>query len=216
MTTGKVKIKGKEYKTVALRMTEFREKFPLESGWAVMTNIERCGEDVIVRATISSPEGNVVATGHAHERWDDNMINRTSAVENCETSAIGRALAAAGFGGSEFASANEVEHAIKSKPPGAPPKKPSQKNLEKGWRERTLLRLTPPDGKGQTAADVENVIDDIGAKHDVAPSTDCFHECLNLARAAAEGFPSDRERLLEKIDRWAALRPAKKELEGAF
>jgi len=39
-------------------------------------------------------------------------INKTSAMENCETSAVGRALAFAGFGGSEIASANEVEAAL--------------------------------------------------------------------------------------------------------
>ena len=53
-----------------------------------------------------------VYTGHAVEVYNSSMINKTSALENCETSSIGRALASAGFGGSEFASADEVSNAI--------------------------------------------------------------------------------------------------------
>ena len=39
-------------------------------------------------------------------------INATSALENAETSAIGRRLSALGFGGTEYASADEVANAI--------------------------------------------------------------------------------------------------------
>ena len=67
---------------------------------------------VIVKAEITSPDGRIVAMGHAEEVRAASKINQTSAVENCESSAIGRALAAAGFGGSEYASADEVQRAI--------------------------------------------------------------------------------------------------------
>ena len=57
--------------------------------------------------------GRVVATGHAHEERGSSNINKTSFVENCETSAIGRALAMLGIGiDTSIASANEVEDAI--------------------------------------------------------------------------------------------------------
>jgi hypothetical protein len=52
-------------------------------------------------------------TGHAiefHDKKNERAVNFASAVENCETSAIGRALAAAGYLGSEYASANEMEN----------------------------------------------------------------------------------------------------------
>ena len=54
----------------------------------------------------------IIATGHAQEFRKASQINGTSYVENCETSAIGRALACLGIGGTEFASANEVVNAI--------------------------------------------------------------------------------------------------------
>jgi hypothetical protein len=69
---------------------------------------------VVVKAIIKNPDGKVVATGHAEEKRNASFINRTSALENAETSAIGRALASAGFIGSEFASADEVAIAIQA------------------------------------------------------------------------------------------------------
>jgi hypothetical protein len=51
--------------------------------------------------------------GHAYEKENSSFINKTSYIENCETSAIGRALGMAGFGiDTSIASAEEVENAI--------------------------------------------------------------------------------------------------------
>lgn len=107
--TGIIDIRGKSYQTVALRVQTFRERHPDHT---LSTEIvDRNDEYVIVKATIAA-NGLVLATGHAEEYRKSSQINRTSALENAETSAIGRALAAYGFGGTEFASANEVQNAI--------------------------------------------------------------------------------------------------------
>jgi hypothetical protein len=107
--TGVVPIHGKEYKTVALRIQEFREKHP---GHTILTELVEANDTlVIVKATISW-EGVVIATGYAEEVRTASRINRTSALENAETSAVGRALAFFGLGGSEIASADEVANAI--------------------------------------------------------------------------------------------------------
>ena len=108
--TGIVNIRGKEYQTVALRVQKFRETHPT---WSITTHIEDRTEDyVVMAAEIRNEEERLIATGHAEEFRKASQINGTSALENCETSAIGRALALAGFGGTEFASANEVQNAI--------------------------------------------------------------------------------------------------------
>jgi len=108
--TGVINIRGKEYKTVALRVNEFYEQTEnLSLTTQILMNNETL---VLVRAEIADATGRVLASGHAEEFRGSNNINRTSAVENAETSAIGRCLATFGFGGSEFASANEVQHAI--------------------------------------------------------------------------------------------------------
>jgi deoxycytidylate deaminase len=110
MNTGIVNIRGKEYMTVALRVQHFREVHP---DWSIVTQIvHRDADEVVMVATILNEQNRIIATGHAEEKRKASQINSTSALENCETSAIGRALAGAGFGGSEFASANEVQNAI--------------------------------------------------------------------------------------------------------
>jgi len=119
--SGTVKIHGKEYKTVALRVNEFRAERP---DWGIVTELVSADEEkVIMKASIIAPSGYVaetgarfpdfvVGTGYAEERRTSSQINKTSALENCETSAIGRALAACGYAGTEYASANEVQNAI--------------------------------------------------------------------------------------------------------
>ena len=104
-----IKIHGKEYKTVAERVNEIHAQ-KLDT-MSIMTELVSWKDATVVfKATISTPQG--VFTGHAYEHEGSSQINKTSALENCETSAIGRALASAGYAGSEFASANEVKNAI--------------------------------------------------------------------------------------------------------
>ena len=109
MSDGIVNIRGKEYKTVALRVAEFRAKHPISDGWGIITEASEANEVIMVKASVLSPNGQVVATGHAEERRGSNNINKTNAIENCETGAIGRALSACGFAGEEFASAEEMQ-----------------------------------------------------------------------------------------------------------
>jgi hypothetical protein len=107
-----VKIKGKDYLEVVDRVNNFRanEKY---TNYSLETNIiELNDQKVVMKASISNENGRLIATGHAEEKRASSMINKTSALENCETSAIGRALASLGFGGTTFASANEVQNAI--------------------------------------------------------------------------------------------------------
>ena len=108
--TGVVNIRGKEYMTGALRVQKFREAHP---EWELSTEIIKADEKVVImQARIYTENGKCIATGHAEEFRASSQINSTSALENCETSAIGRCLASAGWGGAEFASANEVQNAI--------------------------------------------------------------------------------------------------------
>ena len=138
-------IHGKEYKTVALRVSEFRKGYSIDDGWGIETQCYAVdAQTVIMRAIITDPEGRLVATGYAEEERSQRGINSTSALENAETSAIGRALAAAGFAGTEYASADEVAQAVskqasnKSSTPG----QPSQKQKNFAW---ALIKKLPED-----------------------------------------------------------------------
>jgi hypothetical protein len=114
-SSGIINIHGKSYRTVALRVNLFRESLPLTTGWGIHSEIvHQDAEKVIMRAWVTDPEGRIIGTGYAEEVRKASKINATSALENCETSAIGRALAACGYGGEEYASANEVQGAIAS------------------------------------------------------------------------------------------------------
>lgn len=104
----------KNYLLVAERIRMFRDKYPIESGWALTTEITFNDErSVFVTCKIIDPQGRVIATGHAEEIRGSSIINETNPVENAETSAIGRALAAAGFvGDGDIASAEEIALAL--------------------------------------------------------------------------------------------------------
>lgn len=132
--TGIVTIHGKEYSTVAKRVQDFRAEYGEK--YAIVTElVDRTSEDVVMKATIQTINGLVLATGYAEEKRSASQINRTSALENCETSAIGRALAAFGMAGSEYASADEVANAIQQqatdqeRPRASADKAPSEKQL---------------------------------------------------------------------------------------
>ena len=105
-----VNIHGKEYRTVAERLELFHHQFK-DVSKSIITEIVSNDENSVMMKTVITIEQDVY-TGHAVEVYNSSMINKTSALENCETSSIGRALASAGFGGSEFASADEVTNAI--------------------------------------------------------------------------------------------------------
>lgn len=114
----KVNIKGKFYTTVATRVEIFRKHFG-SSGKIVTEILVNDLQRVVVQADIyiyKDGKWELIGRDHAEEFRDQGMVNKTSALENGCTSSIGRALAACGIGGSEYASSFEVDNAINSKP----------------------------------------------------------------------------------------------------
>lgn len=107
-------MRGNEYHTVAKRVGDMRSLHPASEGWGITTEIVTLNDSVVIcKASVIDPSGRTVATGLAEEKRSNKGVNSTSALENCETSAIGRALAAMGFVGSgQYASADEVRAAI--------------------------------------------------------------------------------------------------------
>ena len=126
---GKANIKGKEYTTVPLRVEVFRsnlEKDDLNTTANVFTYQKIYENRVISKTYLAknidihlNQDGkeivtmeSVMAVGTAEELRDSSMINKTSAVENAETSSVGRMLANLGLHGGSYASHEEVKNAI--------------------------------------------------------------------------------------------------------
>lgn len=117
-------IKGKEYAEVPERIQAFRKLHP--NGDIDTSMIYFQNGIVIFRTTVTWEDENGKehhVTGTAEEEEGSSYINKTSFVENCETSSVGRALGMMGIGStSSIASAEEVENAINNQQRKSPPK----------------------------------------------------------------------------------------------
>ena len=107
-------IKGKEYAEVNQRVKAFRTLYP--EGFITTEILCREGGLCIIKATVghyTDGKSVILATRTAYEKEGSSQINRTSYIENCETSAVGRALGMAGFGiDTSIASADEMSNAL--------------------------------------------------------------------------------------------------------
>lgn len=107
-------IKGKEYVEVNERVKAFRKLYP--DGFINTEMVSNENGVCIFKCLIGIYRNDGIdwlATGHAYEKENSSFINKTSYIENCETSAVGRALGMLGIGiGTSIASAEEVGNAI--------------------------------------------------------------------------------------------------------
>lgn len=108
-------IQKKEYAEVNQRIKAFRMVYP--EGFIRTEMVSNENGVCIFRVDVGYEDENrvpkILATGTAYEKEGSTFINKTSYIENCETSAVGRALGMAGFGiDTSVASAEEVQNAI--------------------------------------------------------------------------------------------------------
>lgn len=129
-------IKGKDYVEVNERLKAFRLTANY-LGWSLTSEIKEFTPDyVLIQAHIVDQNGREIANGLAYETRDSSLINKTSFVENCETSAWGRALGNLGIGiDSAICSAQELTYALAGQgaqnAPAAPEKNTRPKNTPK-------------------------------------------------------------------------------------
>jgi len=205
---GIVDIRGKKYQTVAYRVGKFREIHP---DYGIQTELSLDdGNRVIMKAVITNTDGMIVATGFAEEVRGSSNINQTSALENCETSAIGRALSALGMGGTSYASADEVANAV------------SQQNekalydrfkvftgaLVDNFRSVDAVKLGIMDA--QPTETVKNQFE-FASEPDLSTAIEAWNELDTDTKTALWLAPTKGgcfttvERAIMKSDRWAAL-----------
>lgn len=194
--TGVVNIRGKEYYTVAKRIDLFRKEYPKHS---IETELVESGSMVVMKATIRDDSGNLLSTGYAEEERGSTNINSTSALENAETSAVGRALAFFEFAGTEIASADEVVDAMNQQD-----KKAVEKAIHDKWFKFTaaLIANYVPlmNARDYIAAeDYEAAIEQL----DVIGEED--REALNHAFTKG-GFWTTQESAIFKTNEYAAAK----------
>lgn len=104
------KTETKMYAPVNERVKAFRKTMP--TGRITAQILQNDEKIIVVQAFVYGTDGELLATGHAYEVKNGSYINQTSYLENCETSAVGRALGFAGFGiDAAIASAEELSGA---------------------------------------------------------------------------------------------------------
>lgn len=139
----------KEYAEVNQRVKAFRMCYP--QGWIRTEMIFHENGLCIIRASVGVGETEL-ASGTAFEKELSSYINKTSYIENCETSAVGRALGFAGFGiDTSIASAEDVQNAVMNQTPEElkEPRKASAKQIEilsKVYKGENLEKLLSANG----------------------------------------------------------------------
>ena len=151
----KINIKGKDYIEVNERIKEFHNLYPDGS---ITTDLIEMTDRFITKTTVI-PDATIPErkfTGIAYEKEDSSFINKTSALENCESSSCGRALGMLGIGiDTSVASYDEVANAIEQqKSPPAPPKiNLKDQEVKVDLVDIVKETLTPPPSNGTETDD---------------------------------------------------------------
>lgn len=177
----KIDIKGKPYVQVNQRILAFWELHP--DGRIITQKLSDDGKRCDFLASVYIGDA-IVATGHSFEYREQGMVNKTSYVENAETSAIGRALGVLGIGITEsLASADEMQNALEH-----------QETTNKGSRVKSggnkdvLAQAKQTLWSAEKKFCAKNGIDDAAAWHaeKIATRTDYADDAETLERIAAE------------------------------
>lgn len=137
-----IDLKGKSYAMVPERITAFRKLYP--EGFIRTEIVASDGQTVLMKAAAGfySETGDqvILGTGYAQETKGKGMVNGTSYIENCETSAVGRALGMIGLGlnGGGICSAEELVNAVVAK-------KQAEEEFEKEKKDIESKKLAEMD-----------------------------------------------------------------------
>tara|TARA_Y100001963_G_scaffold113898_1_gene157824 strand:+ start:938 stop:1573 length:636 start_codon:yes stop_codon:yes gene_type:complete len=146
-TDGVTQKGGKKYTEVAKRVEVFRKHLGFK--YTINTNIILDNEKrVVMKAQIFDLANTAlpIGEGYAEEIRGSSLVNKTSPIENCETSAIGRALASLGLHGGQYASVNEIEKAENN-----------EKNIDENKKEIPKVEEKKTDWVQYVAQQTQNI-----------------------------------------------------------
>ena len=180
----KIQIHGKDYVMVKDRIIFFNENCPNGS---IATELKATDNSFIFKAIITPDveKPSRIFSGHAEEIIGSSQINKTSALENCETSAIGRALGCMGIGVEEsFASADEVKNAKYQQ--SNPTYQKTDNDLEK------FTKYKDDDNFKTYLKDNNKTISEINEKWDKCNSKSTTHLFLNQMETEIENYKESK------------------------
>ena len=138
----KIDFKGKGYALVASRVSAFRAICPRGRITTDILSMEN--GTVTMKATIFDDDDRELSNGYAQEKEGASYINKTSYIENCETSAIGRALGNLGIGSDEnISSAEELANAVLNQNEDKKPKRQQKNKTEEQLNEEMINSVSP-------------------------------------------------------------------------
>jgi|TARA_B110000091_G_scaffold86152_1_gene94586 hypothetical protein len=190
---GIIDIRGKSYRTVAFRVNEFRTTKDYD-GWCINTDIIQQSEvECTMKCIVTDQNGAIRGTGIANEVKGAGNINKTSHIENCETSAIGRALASIGLAGEEYASADELVTAlVQQEEVIQPPKGPNEFEQASKYLFKAIKYTIESRVIGGSLADLKKAMKHIAEAYSpeiarkVKPFADSFEKQLTKEKAIVE------------------------------
>lgn len=144
----------KDYAEVFQKIKAFRMLYP---NGTISTEIVSLNDGVaVIKALVMNDDGKLLGTGTAYEKEGSSFINETSYIENCETSAVGRALSMVGIGiDLGVSSYEEVANAMLNQDKDPAPKVKGE-----------VVKETPKDKKDKMAVFPSNqIMKDIVLKH---------------------------------------------------
>ena len=156
-----ISLKDKDYVQVAQRVLAFRKLFP--EGF-ITTDILSLENGVVTMKTevgyYAEGRKNVLSTGMAYEKESNGFVNKTSFIENCETSSVGRALGflALGIDGGSIASAEELANALLNQQK-TQPAKPVKKNQQKPAEESSADQQDSSSSKPIDLSELRSQLD---------------------------------------------------------
>lgn len=191
ITIRTTKIKNKDYAEVNQRIKAFRMLYPEGFIKTEIVELDTTNGVITMRAIAGFYDDNgaehILGEGTAFEWKNDNksMVNKTSYVENCETSAVGRALGMIGLGiDAAVASAEEVKYAVAHQEEDeVKPKKTTQ-----AAKPTILCKECGNPVKGRKFTDKEGNVKTISAEKVAEQTKDRFGKilCWNCAHVASE------------------------------
>ena len=160
--TDGVNLKGKSYTEVAKRIEVFRKHFGFRYGFTEEIIVDD-GKRVVIKAKIYDREhpDTPISEGHAEEIRGSSLVNKTSAIENCSTSALGRAIAFCGLHGGQMASINEIEKAQNNEKniDENKPKEEKKLTLDETIKKTEQDRKDIADGKYTPVTETKSQVD---------------------------------------------------------